>query len=109
MVFVFILIDRSLVISGAEESLPSFSEGQIDGIIEDFRQIVPNDFEDLGDGGESLGVKRVLADIITALTDSSDELVTLLLCIIGIAMISSLASSFDSETSHNAHRAIGLV
>lgn len=85
---------------------------RIDGVIEDFYDAVPEgvpDIDGISDVSESLGVKRILVDVIAALRGSSDELATLTLTLLGIALVSTLASLPESELSPYATRAVSAV
>ena len=86
--------------------------GEIDQIIEDFADALPEDHADVTDAQgvvESLGIKRVLRDVLGEITGRSGEIVGLLLTIIGVSLIGSLASLSDGEMGRFSSRAIGCV
>ena len=104
-----LIIFASSVRCSAEQT---YIDTRIDGIIDEFSGALPSELEELSDVSslnEALGVKRVLADIITALSNSSGELLSLLLSMLGIAIMSALTSLSDTEISQGAQRAVGIV
>ena len=85
---------------------------RIDGAIDDFYDAVPEGAPDINgvtDVSESLGVKHILAEVIAAIRDGSDELVALTLTLLGIALICTLASLSDGELSPYATGAVCAV
>ena len=100
---VFLLSDGAVVCRAAGSG-----EASLDGIIEDFYGAVPDDVTK-DELTESLGVKRVLAAVISSLGEHSGELLSLLMTTVGIALFGALASTSDNELSPYVSSAVGVV
>lgn len=90
----------------------SYSDVDIEGIISDFADAIPEGMDDVSSVSElteTLGVKRVISDVIAAIKGSADELGAFIATLIGIAMMSALSSLSDGELSVHISRAVGVV
>ena len=106
------LVSLCSVRCSAEENVETLVNSEIEGVIGDFYDAVPDtktSVDDVNDIVESLGVKRILAVVIGAFKDSSVELTSLSLTLVGIAMLTTLASLGENELSSAACRTIGVV
>lgn len=100
--------------SGIKCSAESYGEDEInasiDGAIEDFYDAIPDSVDKVdGDSLETLGVKHVLESVICAITDNSSELTSLLLSLLGVALLGGMSTLFDGELSSYTSRAIGGI
>ena len=96
----------------AEENVETLVNSEIEGVLGDFYDAVPDtetSVDDVNDIVESLGVKRILAVVIGVIKDSSAELTSLSLTLVGIAMLTTLSSLSENELSSAACRTIGAV
>ena len=97
----------------AEESEGSYEiNEEIDGIVENFRKIIPEgggEINDIDDTAESVGIKRLLEGIFTAVSGQMSETCAFLLLLLGVALISSLSSVYNGEMSLFSSRAISVV
>lgn len=101
------------VSANAEETQKSEDVyGKIDKIVEDFADILPEGYEenaDIGSATESLGIKRILGSILGEIMDKKGDVISLLLMFIGVALLGSLASLYDTDTGAFSSRAVGCV
>ena len=71
------------VSANAEETQKSGDVyGEIDKIVEDFADILPEGYEenaDIGSAAESLGIKRILGSILGEIMDKKGDIISLLL------------------------------
>ena len=96
--------------AASEESSAVSSE--IDGIIEDFEEAIPNGLWenlDIGSVSESLSIKSLLSAVLDATTGQGGALLEFLLSIIGVILIGAVASGVNSNLSPYVSRAIGVV
>lgn len=87
------------------------ADSKIEDILTDFGEAVPEGekAEELSSVAEGLGVKQILEAVILAIKDGSGEIKRLLLTLIGIAMISALASLWQSEVSVYASHGVAAL
>lgn len=107
-----IFIITSPVISHAEGTTDKDGGQTVESVLDDFFGIVPDEVAKPGraeDVSELLGVKRILATVLSALEDSSDELGALLLTALGIALFGTLSTFMSGELSGVATRAVAGV
>lgn len=107
-----LLLASSVTASAAETQKSGDVYGEIDKIVEDFKGILPDGYEenaDIGSAAESLGIKRILADVLGVLSDKRGEIVTLLLTLVGVSLLGSLASLYETEMGAFSSRAVGCV
>lgn len=101
------------VTAHAEETQKSADVyAEIDKIVENFVTVTPEGMQenaDLKNATETLGIKRILMSVFTVLTDKRGELVSLLLTLVGVALIGSLSSVLETETGAFSSRAVGCV
>lgn len=91
---------EELVDAKIEDILSGFSEAVPDG------ETVGNDLSTISGG---LGIKGILEDVINAVRDGSGEIKRLLLTLIGIALISTLASLLQGEVATYASHGIAVI
>lgn len=91
---------EELVDTKIEDILSGFSEAVPDG------EAVGNDLSTISGG---LGIKGILEDVINAVRDGSGEIKRLLLTLIGIALISTLASLLQGEVATYASHGIAVI
>ena len=85
---------------------------EVDGIIEDFKEATPESAEepsDLNAIGEAVGIRRVLLGIIEVLKGEGSAICGFLLTLVGIALLSALASQSQGDTAYLASRAVLVV
>ena len=107
-----VMLKASTVMCKAYNTEAEYRNAQTDEILDNFTESLPEELKgasDISELNEMLGIKRILADIISSLTDSCDELSSLLMCMLGIALLSTLASFLDSEVASHSQRAVGVV
>ena len=109
--FAFILNASVLECRAAETDVGDIY-GEIDGIIEDFTDAVPDGLQDMADTEkltESVGIKEILSGVISGVRGQGGELVAFLLILLAVGLMTSLASLGGGETSAFASRAVGIV
>jgi len=87
-------------------------DAKIEKILKDFENAIPEEYgeiADINDAAEAVSVKRIFEGIIDAIRGKSGELTALLLLLLGIALISTLASLINSELGTVSSRAVGVV
>lgn len=92
----------------AEESVGK----EVDQILDGFYESIPTDTDkkaDLGEISESVGVKHILRTVIMALRGGSGELGAFLLTLLGVCLMSALASLAKGELGAISTRAVGIV
>lgn len=107
-----LLFTSSVTANAAETQKSGDVYGEIDKIVENFRDILPEGYEenaDIGGAAESLGVKRILGSILGEISGKRGDVVTLLLTLVGVSLIGSLASLYETETGAFSSRAVGCV
>ena len=104
-----LVISLSCVKCKAEEQSASTADAKIEDAISDFYGAIPDGIEGVDDISNSLGVKHILSVAISAFTDNSTQLTSLLLTLLGIALMSALCSFLDGELCGYASRAVGAV
>lgn len=95
----------------AEDSSELVGE-EIDGIIDDYLEALPEGFEQSTDAGEvsqSVGIKELISAIAAAVKGQGGELVGFLLTLLAIGIMTSLSSLGGADTSVFASRAVGIV
>lgn len=98
-------------LAAEKESEEMIKEG-VDQIIEDFKGALPD-----GEGGEadmeqtvkSLGIKHILENVCNEIEGHSTEIASFLLVLLGVGMISSLASLHTGELGALSSRAVGIT
>ena len=96
----------------AAENVSGGIEGDVDGIIEDFFDAIPDGVDktsDLTELSESVGIKRVLVDVIYAIRGQGGELIGFVLLLLAISMMGTQVSLYGGESSAFATRAVGIV
>ncbi len=112
------LLVLAIVKFNAVKSFALESEGSreikedVNEIIEDFEGILPEgykDYTDIRKASESVGIKRILEDVISAVSGGHTEYAALILTMVGISLFSSFASLYDSDVGVFSSRAVGIV
>ena len=96
----------------AEEDTYTATEENIDGILKDFENALPDGIEnidDINEAAEAVGLKRILNGILNTVKGKSGELSDFLLLLMGIGIFSTLASLSNTELGRLASRAVGIV
>ena len=96
----------------AEVDSTSLTEENIDKLLDEFSLILPEEYEgkaDIRSTAESLGVKRIFESVISEIKGAGDQLVGFLLTLVGIGLLSSLASLTESEMGAVASRSVGVI
>ena len=112
LLFVFLALSLILCLPTASHALTA--EEVTEGKLEDFREVLPNDLSHLADSPEALteavGLRAILADIISAVKGEGGEAVSLFLTALGISLLLSLASSTQtiSEVAEAAAGCVGV-
>ena len=112
LILALFVMMSSTIVSDAEDGIDAEVEGRCDEVIDDFREALPEgvgEVDTLDGISDRLGVKRILADAMDILKDSSGELISLLLSLVGIAVMSALASLSEKELSPHITGAVGVV
>ena len=81
-------------------------------ILEDFNNVVPDGIDrldDVNEISESVGIKRILSQIIATVSGEKRELSLFLASLLGVCLMSALASQFDGELSTFASRCVLVV
>lgn len=81
-------------------------------ILEDFNNVVPDGIDRLDDVNEifeSVGIKRILSEIIATVSGEKRELALFLSSLLGVCLMSALSSQFDGELSTFASRCVLVV
>jgi stage III sporulation protein AE len=109
-IFVIILLFTLVNVASGAVVCRAHDEGdaRIDGIINDFYDAVPEGVSE-DELTDSLGVKRILATVVSTLWEHSGEISSLLLTLLGVSLMSALASFSDSELSPYISSAVGIV
>ena len=71
-------------------------------ILEDFNNVVPDGIDrldDVNEISESVGIKRILSEIIATVSGEKRELALFLSSLLGVCLMSALSSQFDGELS----------
>ena len=112
-VIITVLLLGSCINANAEETQKDLDVyGEIDKIVEDFKHILPEGYGDkanVGNAAESLGIKHILESIVAEMSGRGGEAITLLLTLIGVALIGSLASLHATDMGAFSSRAVGCV
>ncbi|MBQ7343455.1 MAG: hypothetical protein IJW53_01680 [Clostridia bacterium] len=96
----------------AQETTENTVNTEVDGIISDFFDTVPDgvpELDGISDVSEAVSIKRIISGVIDTLKGNAGELSRLLLCLLGITLISTLASLWEGELTSFASRAVGAV
>lgn len=107
-----VIVPATVVICAADENEVGSVNAEVDGIISDFLELVPEGttkIDGMSDVSEAVSVKRIISGIVNTLKGNSGELARLLLTLLGIALISSLASLWEGELGAFSSRAVGAV
>lgn len=81
-------------------------------ILEDFNNVVPDGIDrldDVNEISESVGIKRILSEIIATVSGEKRELALFLSSLLGVCLMSALSSQFDGELSTFASRCVLVV
>ena len=81
-------------------------------ILEDFNNVVPDGIDrldDVNEISESVGIKRILSEIIATVSGEKRELALFLSSLLGVCLMSALSSQFDGELSTFASRCVLIV
>lgn len=108
-VFVF---TSGRIVSSAEEGAEKIVNGKTEDVLDDFWAAVPDGVGGLGsmeEVTEKLGLKHILLQTLGTLNESYDELAAFLLSLLGISLISALASLLEKELSPYVSRAVASV
>ena len=109
---VVVIAPTTAVTCAAYEGAQSAVNAEVDGIISDFMQTVPEGaprIDGMSDVSEAVSIKRIIGGIIDTLRGNSGELSRLLLTLVGIALMSSLASLGEGELAAFSSRTVGAV
>ena len=107
-----LIVFMSGIVCGAEENSSGLINSEVDGIIGDFLEIIPEGTQTpsgVDDVSESVSVKRIFSGIIETLKGSGGEVSAFLLTILGIALFTSLASVADGELAAFCSRSVLAV
>lgn len=110
--FVVCMILSFGVVCRAETSDAESENTGVDGILTDFESILPDGIGTLDDANkisESVGIKRILSEIIATVSGEKRELSLFLASLLGVCLMSALASQFDGELSTFASRCVLVV
>ena len=100
------------IVCHAEESEDESAYADIEGIIGDFENIIPPDIgvdTDVKNITESLGVKRILAQILKVISGERLELSVFLTSLLGACLMSAIASQHEGELTLFASRSVLTV
>ena len=81
-------------------------------ILEDFNNVVPDGIDrldDVNEISESVGIKRILSEIIATVSGEKRELALFLSSLLGVCLMSALSSQFDGELSTFSSRCVLVV
>ena len=112
IITLLVISPNVVIVSRADDGTERTLDGSADKAIEEFFDIIPGGQdkpESLDDIADSVGVKRVLYDIIGAVRGESSRLVAFTLCLIGMSLLSALASLCDGELARFCSRAVSAV
>lgn len=96
----------------AEEKSSDVIKADVENIINDFENALPDGIEiktDVEDITENLGVKRILSEFFKIVKGQSGELSAFLLSLLGVCLMSALASQAEGELSAFASRSVLVV
>ncbi len=109
---VIFLVPFGRVVCRAEENVSETVNSNIENIIENFKDILPegSDFNvNAEDISEAVGVKRILSEIVSTIKGEGNRLSAFLLSLLGVCLMSALASQIEGELSAFACRIILVV
>ena len=113
VVFTIMIVSLNAVDSAALDSENAQKiRGDTEGIIDKFEEILPEEYKsyiDVNKSSEAVGIKQILKSIISAASRDRSEYVALILSLIGVALLSSLASLHDSDVASASSRAVGVA
>ena len=113
VVFTIMIVSLTVVDSAALDSENAQKiRGDTEGIIDKFEEILPEEYKsytDVNKSSEAVGIKQILKSIISTASRDRSEYVALILSLIGVALLSSLASLHDSDVGSASSRAVGVA
>ena len=108
---VFIITSATFVCE-ADEPDNENVETSVDGILDDFEAIIPEGSEVKGNVNEisrSVGIKRIFFEIISVIKGENIELSIFLASLLGVCLMSAIASQLDGEVSAFASRTVLVI
>ena len=87
-------------------------EENVDGILKDFEKNLPEEYSgsvDIKEVSESVGIKRILENVLISIKENGGEISRFLLTLLGVGLIGTLASLIGNEMGATSSRAVAVV
>ena len=112
---VLLILIIPLLHTGCSAEEPDFADeikNGIEGAIDDFVEILPDEYKNISDiekATDVVSIKRILEGILNEINGKSSEITAFLLMLLGIVMMGALSSVYTTEIGTVSSRAIGVV